>query len=187
MPFGAWLLLLAGSAQAAQGTGAPGDAAVDELVSAVAARVALADAVARSKWQTHQAIEDAPRERLVIASASAEGQAVGLDATQLQAFFADQITASKIVQYALHAQWASGETRVPADAPPDLAGTIRPELDHLQHRLIAALAASRVQRALPECTTAIARSALERANALKMDAVARAALDYALAHACVGP
>src|ERR1700728_2471373 len=95
------------------------------LVEATAHRLALADHVALSNFDSGAAVEDIARENVVIVNAVKESEAKGLDKDAVSEFFRAQVEANKIVQYSLLADWRrSGE--VPAHAKVDLAKSIRP-------------------------------------------------------------
>nr|WP_267877458.1 gamma subclass chorismate mutase AroQ [Massilia sp. PDC64] len=106
---------------------------------AIDRRLLLAQDVARAKWNAKAAIEDLPREEQVIAAAVRQGATLGLPEAWVRTVFRAQIEASKTVQRALYARWqAEGAGRF--DDAPDLAKTIRPELDRLTTQLLRAMA-----------------------------------------------
>ena len=109
------------------------------LRQAIDQRLLLAPDVARAKWNVKAAIEDLPREEQVIAAAVRQGRALGLQDAWIRNVFRAQIEASKTVQRALYHRWqAEGAGRF--DDAPDLAHTIRPELDRLTTQLLRAMA-----------------------------------------------
>lgn len=157
--------------------------AVDKLqplVEASAGRLALAEQVALSKWDSRATVEDPAREAQVIASAVKEGESRGLDAVFVSNFFKAQIEANKTVQYSLLADWHRAG-RPPAHAPVNLANTIRPKLDQLQSALIAALADTSTMRASTACQADVAKAAGHQHDRGPLHAIA---LDRALAAAC---
>nr|WP_267872362.1 gamma subclass chorismate mutase AroQ [Massilia sp. JS1662] len=106
---------------------------------AIDQRLLLAQDVARAKWNAKAAIEDLPREEQVIAAAVRQGGALGLPEAWIRTVFRAQIEASKTVQRELYARWQEeGAGRF--DDAPDLAQTIRPELDRLTTQLLRAMA-----------------------------------------------
>ena len=112
---------------------------LEPLRQAIDQRLLLAQEVARAKWNAKAAIEDLPREEQVIAAAVRQGSALGLPETWIRTVFRAQIEASKTVQRALYGRWqAEGAGRF-EDAP-DLAGSVRPELDRLTTQLLRAMA-----------------------------------------------
>jgi chorismate mutase-like protein len=112
---------------------------LEPLRQAIDQRLLLAQDVARAKWNAKAAIEDLPREEQVIAAAVRQGVPLGLPEAWVRSVFRAQIEASKTVQRALYRRWqAEGIGRF--DDAPDLAGTIRPELDRLTTQLLRAMA-----------------------------------------------
>ena len=92
--------------------------------------------VAKAKWNNGGAINDPPREQLILDAVTA--QAKGLDEVLVRRFFQAQFDASKAWQLGLHAQWRrQGAGRF--DDAPDLGRDVRPLLDELTPQLIAAL------------------------------------------------
>ncbi|MGE7960405.1 chorismate mutase [Pseudomonas sp. NPDC089530] len=144
-------LLLAGNACAAPAALAP-------LLGSIEERLAIADQVALSKWDSHKPVEDRPREREVIAAAVALAPDYKLEGAAVEQFFAAQIEANKLVQYAHLSEW-SLQGKAP-DAPrPDLVGQIRPQLDRLQKRLLQQLADFSPYRNDPQCPSWLAQAA----------------------------
>jgi len=112
---------------------------LEPLRQAIDQRLLLAPAVARAKWNVQAPIEDLPREAQVIAAAVQQGRALGLPKAWVEAVFKAQIEASKTVQRELYAQWRHEQAGPFSDAP-DLAHTIRPELDRITTQLLRAMA-----------------------------------------------
>lgn len=138
----------------------PSAAALDPLLQAVSERLAIADHVALSKWDSGQAVEDPPREVQVIDNARARASEFKLDPDDVQRLFRAQIEANKQVQNALLAQWhAAG--RAPDTPRKNLAQDIRPQLDRLQTELLQAYATFQPLRDTPECKTVL-NAALKR-------------------------
>jgi chorismate mutase-like protein len=114
---------------------------LEPLRQAIDQRLLLAQDVVRAKWNAKAAIEDLPREEQVIAAAVRQGVPLGLPEAWIRSVFRAQIEASKTVQRALYRRWqAEGAGRF--DDAPDLARTIRPELDRLTTQLLRAMAAN---------------------------------------------
>jgi chorismate mutase len=103
---------------------------VEKLLGLIAERLAVAPEVARTKWNTHAAIEDLPREAQITRSVAQTAQEYGLASACASAFFQAQIDASKLVQRALHQEWTA-RGQLPFQKVPDLAKEIRPILDRL--------------------------------------------------------
>lgn len=109
---------------------------IDQLLTLIDQRLAVAPMVAKAKWNSGGAINDPPREQLILDDVAA--QAEGLDAAFVRRFFQAQFEASKALQLGLHAQWRQQGAGRFADAP-DLGRDVRPVLDKLTPQLIAAL------------------------------------------------
>ena len=102
-------------------------------------RLALMPDVARYKWNTKSAIEDLPREQIIINGLKDEARALGVPAAWAEKFFRAQIEAAKIIQRQHFEQWH----RLGAGTFPDalnLATVIRPRLDALTPQLLRELA-----------------------------------------------
>ncbi len=111
----------------------------DDLPSLLVERLAWMDEVARYKQARGRPIEDAPREAALLEAMSREGAAAGLPPAEVRAFFAGQIEAAKQAQQA----WLRADRPGQQTPLPDLTGEVRPALDALGRRLIAALAEAR--------------------------------------------
>jgi chorismate mutase len=94
-------LLILGMRVASGETGNP----FRPLVETSAQRLLSAERVALAKWDSGAAVEDGPRAAKVIQSAVKDGNAMGLDSKQVEAFFRAQIEANKLVQYSLLTDW----------------------------------------------------------------------------------
>lgn len=146
----ALLPLLAQGPLARAGEVCGAEQALDALVGLVHERLTLAEDVARYKWNHQQAIEDLPRERVIIASLERRAAAEGLPVPWAEAFFRAQIEASKAEQRVLFARWrTAGIARF--RHVPDLIADTRPKLDQLTPRMIAALAEVWPHLADPGC------------------------------------
>ena len=114
---------------------------LESLRRAVDERLLLAEAVARAKWNVQAPIEDLAREEQVIQAAVKQGAEFNLASNFVESVFRAQIQASKTVQRDLFAKWTAQHAGKFADAP-DLAKTIRPELDRITTQLLRSLAAN---------------------------------------------
>jgi chorismate mutase len=115
------------------------DAAFDELLGLMRARLALMHDVARWKWSAKSPIEDPTREATLLGEVADRGATLDLDPVMTRAFFAAQIEAAKLVQRADFRRWEADPP--PSDAPAlDLATVLRPRIDALNRDLLAALA-----------------------------------------------
>lgn len=171
--------LLASTADAAS-THAPDD--LTPLLNAIGERLAIADQVALSKWDSGKPVEDRQREREVIAAAVAQAPAYKLSGETVEAFFAAQIEANKMVQYINLSDWAL-DGKAPDLPRPDLVGQIRPQLDRLQKRLLQQLADFAPYRTDPQCPQWLARATHHN----KQHPVHRLALIRATGGLCISP
>lgn len=150
---------------------------LEPLRQAIDQRLLLAQDVARAKWNARAAIEDLPREEQVIAAAARQGTTLGLPEAWVRTVFRAQIEASKTVQRALYRRWeAEGIGRF--DDAPDLAKTIRPQLDRLTTQLLRSMADNE----------AVLHDASRQADiAVAMHALQARALDPAAADQALAP
>lgn len=155
------------------------------LVETLAERLVIAEKVALAKWDSGAAVEDVSREAQIIQAEVKDGDAMGLDSTQVEGFFRAQFEASKVIQYSLLAEWRH-EGKAPAHAPVDLLKEVRPQLDELDRRLIAELSATMAMRSAETCHVDVARAVGEYLDARKLKADSREAvtLDRAMAGTC---
>lgn len=177
------LLLCSSLGFAAMPASADGDdTALTNLIALVSQRLSLAEPVARYKWARHQPITDTPREQALLADVEKRAAKAGVDPAFAHAFFQDQIDASKDVQNALFDTWRT--TRPPEGAAPDLATSLRPQLDKLTQSLIAALARVQTLRTQDDCPTRVARGIDNWKSLTRYDNTRNAALTRALGHVC---
>ncbi|WP_409567868.1 gamma subclass chorismate mutase AroQ [Rugamonas sp. DEMB1] len=101
-------------------------------------RLALMPDVARYKWNSQAAIEDLPRERLIIAALARQAAEAGVPAAWAESFFEAQIEAAKTVQRDLFERWRQQKAGR-FEQVPDLARELRPRLDALTPLLLKAL------------------------------------------------
>ncbi len=153
------------------------------LIDLSATRLDIARKVVLTKWDTRQAIEDTPRENVVIAEALEEATHYGLAPSLVKQFFADQIEANKLVQYGLLAAWRRNGG-APAEPRADLKGEIRPALDKLQTSFIVELAATTRLRAEPDCVITLAKATKAYVDAHRLDPLYEVALERGLARVC---
>ncbi|WP_368499107.1 gamma subclass chorismate mutase AroQ [Herbiconiux sp. A18JL235] len=129
-------------------------AAFDPVLTLLVERLNAAPDVAASKFFSGQPVTDEAREQAVLQAAGDAATAAGADPAYVRDVFADQIAASKAVQEALLAEWRSGETPAPTEAP-DLATQVRPVLDRITTELVPALAAAEDYRGADGCGAAV--------------------------------
>jgi len=154
-----FLLLLLAACQGMPPAPSAADAAqADHLLALIDQRLAVAPMVAKAKWNSGGAVNDPPREQLILDAVVA--QAKGLDPGFARRFFQAQFDASKAMQLGLHAQWRR-QGRGRFDDAPDLGRDVRPVLDRLTPELIAELEKIRPLLAQPGMPAYIAaRSAV---------------------------
>lgn len=156
------------------------------LIELSATRLEISRKVALTKWDTGMPIADPPsdpREKQVIDAAAEEAKTSGLSSDLASAFFADQIEASKLVQFVLMAEWRrSGKT--PTDARADLKTELRPALDKLRSQFIAELIATQALRERPDCKVKLAKASADYAKRQKRSALYAIGLDRGLARVC---
>lgn len=117
--------------------------ALDHLTDLLARRLAFMPLVAEVKAKAGLAIEDLPREKLVLEASEQQAQKLGLPAVSARAFFALQIELAKAVQR---------RRREPTEL--QLAQQIRPALNALGDRILEALGAAARQGELVTATLA---------------------------------
>ncbi|WP_158229037.1 gamma subclass chorismate mutase AroQ [Chitinimonas sp. BJB300] len=162
------------------GHAAPAD--IDLLIDASIERLQLADTVAHYKHVNQIAIEDLPREALVIATAVAAGRVQGLQAQEVESLFRQQITANKMVQAGLIKQWQAGSA--PTGQVPDLIRDVRPRLDQLQTRLLQGLVQSQQDRQQTDCQQRLTQQTKAKVDAKNLDELHSKALTQALSRIC---
>lgn len=149
-------------ALALPGCSAPPSSHVEfaSLLSAIEQRLELASSVARHKWAHDIPVQAPEREANVLAQVRAAASDYGLAPGRAEAFFADQIEANKLVQYAMLDRWrALGQA--PQEAPRDLSSELRPRLDKLQASLLFEL--GQMDRQPPmDCSRKLAQALAER-------------------------
>ena len=156
------------------------------LIDLSATRLDISRKVALTKWDTKQPIADPPsdpREQQVIAAATDEANRRGLPSDLAAAFFADQIEASKLIQFSLMADWRRAG-HVPSDPRADLKTELRPALDRLRSQFIEELLAARSLREAGDCKTRIAKETAAYVERRRLKSLEAIALDRGLARVC---
>ena len=152
---------------------------LDPLLNSIAERLTIAEQVALSKWDSHKAVEDRPREQAVIASVKTQAADYNVTPEAAEQFFSAQIEANKLVQYARLSEWQF-KGKAPDTPRPDLVGKIRPQLDQLQKRLLQQLADFSPERSNPHCRQWLAVAVHEQREPLAQIAMARATAELCL-------
>jgi chorismate mutase len=158
------------------------DTPLTNLIALSSQRLALAEPVARWKWARHESITDEPREAALLARIAVRAKAAGIDPAFAQAFFRDQIEASKDVQNALFDNWR--KSRPPEGTPPDLARDTRPQLDRVTDSLLGALARVEPLRHADDCPLRLADSIARWKHLTRYDSAQNAPLARSLSHVC---
>lgn len=109
------------------------------LVAVMRERLDLMVQVARSKWNTGSPVEDLAREKSLADDVAERAPRYGLDPRVAATFFRAQIEAAKLVESVFIARWAQVHAGAFADAPDQLTA-IRPKIDRLTEKLLAAFA-----------------------------------------------
>ncbi|SIR71217.1 chorismate mutase [Pseudacidovorax sp. RU35E] len=167
-------------------SGEPPSCDVSRLVELGAKRLDISRQVALAKWDSGHPVADPPgdpREAQVIAAAAQEAAEHGVAPERANAFFADQIEASKLIQIGLIAQWhrSGGAPREPRA---DLRTALRPALDMLRPALIDALKSAEPYRGRADCKRCVADATAAYADAHRLPALFAVGLDRGLARVC---
>ena len=157
-----------------------------KLVELSATCLEISRKVALTKWDSKLSIADPPndpREKQVIDAATSEARGMGIPDELASAFFADQIEASKLVQFVLMADWRRSGS-VPADRRADLKTELRPSLDRPRTQFIEELVATQTLRADPDCKLHLARATGDHGGHHRLGPLYRIGLDRGLARVC---
>ncbi|MCZ4509750.1 chorismate mutase [Streptomyces sp. ActVer] len=146
-------------------------------------RLLLADKVAAAKYGTESPIDDPVRERQILDDVAARAAGLGLDPDAVTAVFRDQIEANKLVQRGLYARWDAHPDERPTERP-DLAKEVRPALDLITTRLLAALQETAPVRADASCGPRLYASAALSAYGHRLDVLHLKGLGRALPSVC---
>lgn len=144
-------------------------ATIDRLIDLVRQRLEVAPIVARAKWNSKAPIEDVLREQQVITEAVDRAGVMGIDRRLAESFFRGQIEASKVVQRALHADWAAHQ-QPPFAVVADLNADVRPVLDRLTPEMVQALSAAAPTLDHPETRALVESRAATLARTLQAEA-----------------
>lgn len=101
-------------------------------------RLAQMKGVALYKAQNGLAVEDKPREKVVIDKAKESAMAAGLDPKSVASFYQLQIQAAKAIQYRYLAHWTF-DSKAASQPAENLDTQIRPALIKLGDELVAAM------------------------------------------------
>ncbi|MEU8868208.1 chorismate mutase [Streptomyces umbrinus] len=175
------------SATAAHTSTAPASATAASSLGALtelfAERLLLADKVAAAKYGTESPIDDPARERQILDDVAARAAGLGLDPHSVTTVFRDQIEANKLVQRGLYARWDTHPDERPTERP-DLAKEVRPALDLITTRLLAALQETAPVRADASCEPRLYAAATLSAYGHRLDVLHLRGLGRALPSVC---
>lgn len=133
----------------------------ERLAGLMVERLSWMDEVAEVKQARSLPVTDPVREAELLRAMEQRGAAAGIPAVATRAFFIGQITAAKRFQ----AAWMQQQQQQPTvAAPPDLAKTVRPELDRIGAEMITSLARLRASGAEPSSVVETARERLTKAG-----------------------
>lgn len=116
---------------AAQAVTAPN---ADRVRDALVARLALSSQVAQAKFVTHQPIEDAAREAVVVTALGVIAAQYGIDQDSATPLSRALIAAAKAIQRAQFENWSQGPP--PSGPTPDLTGNVRPAIDRISKEFL---------------------------------------------------
>ena len=153
------------------------------LTELFAERLLLADKVAAAKYGTDLPIDDPARERQILDDVAARAAGLGLDPDSATAVFRDQIEANKLVQRGLYARWDAHPDERPTERP-DLAKEVRPALDLITTRLLAALQETAPVRNDASCEPRLYAAAALSAYGHRLDVLHLKGLGRALPSVC---
>ncbi|MBT9098961.1 gamma subclass chorismate mutase AroQ [Methylovulum psychrotolerans] len=134
---------------------------LETVVSLMVQRLALAEDVARYKWNQKVEIEDSAREQMIITKLKAQAVAEGLPEAWSETFFKAQIAASKATQKQLFAEWQQHHAAA-FEGVPDLNSQTRPKLYALMSELITALHKAWQPLQQPECQPVVDKLVREK-------------------------
>ncbi|WP_329340432.1 chorismate mutase [Streptomyces sp. NBC_01352] len=155
------------------------------LTDLFAERLLLADKVAAAKYGTDKPIDDPAREQQVLDDVAARAVGLGLDPDAVTAVFRDQIEANKLVQRGLYARWDAHPELRPTERP-DLVQEVRPALDLITTRVLAALRETESLRASAACLPGLSVAAARSGYGHELDLLHLAGLGRALPSVCGG-
>ncbi|MGI5143511.1 gamma subclass chorismate mutase AroQ [Streptomyces sp. CA-106110] len=156
------------------------------LTNLIVQRLLVSDLVAAAKFGTGTPINDPAREQQALGEVRQQAITLGLDPDETVAFFQGQITASKIVQEGLFAEWTAHPNEAPT-ARPDLS-KIRAQLDQLTTELLQELKATLfVRGTLIGCAEELTLSKQWITALDHVDLLHRQALAAAMQSVCTGP
>ena len=111
-----------------------------QLASLAEQRLALAPDIAWYKHSRNVPVYDPQRETAMLQTVMAAGQQQGLNPDTVRRFFANEMEASRRIQWAWIEGWRKNRVAPPAQPARDLGAYVRPQIDDINQRQIRALA-----------------------------------------------
>jgi chorismate mutase len=111
-----------------------------QLASLAEERLSLSPDIAWYKHSRNVPVYDPARETAVLQTVMAAGQQQGLNPDTVRRFFANEMEASRRIQWAWIEAWRKNRATPPSQPAPDLGAYIRPQIDDINQRQIRALA-----------------------------------------------
>ena len=111
-----------------------------ELTALAAKRLALAPDIAWYKYSRDVPVYDPARETAVLQTVMSAGQQQGLNPDTVRRFFANEMEASRRIQWAWIEAWRKKRAIPPSQPALDLGAYVRPQIDDINQRQIRALA-----------------------------------------------
>ena len=111
-----------------------------QLTSLAEERLSLAPDIAWYKHSRNVPVYDPVRETAVLQTVMAAGQQQGLNPDTVRRFFANEMEASRRIQWAWIEAWRKNRAVPPASPAHDLGAYVRPQIDDINQRQIRALA-----------------------------------------------
>ena len=111
-----------------------------QLAALAEERLSLSPDIAWYKQSNDVPVYDPVRETAVLQTVMAAGQQQGLDPDTVRRFFANEMEASRRIQWAWIEAWRKNLIAPPERSARDLGAYIRPQIDDINQRQILALA-----------------------------------------------
>jgi chorismate mutase len=111
-----------------------------QLTSLAEQRLSLAPDIAWYKHSNDVPVYDPARETAVLQTVMAAGQQQGLNPDTVRRFFANEMEASRRIQWAWIEGWRKNRIAPPERPAQDLGAYVRPQIDDINQRQIRALA-----------------------------------------------
>lgn len=154
------------------------------LVRLSSERLALADAVAVSKFHTGKAVEDPQRIQQQLQALVEESKQYALEPQKVKAFFSAQIEANQLVQYNLLDTYAMTPDLV---GPADDLETIRQDITRINQQILSIFGAAEAELKQGDCAVKLHEAIAFQANDSDFDDLHSMALVRAFGDICRQP